>query len=158
MPFGVSRAPAGSWSAMSLLLHTFSCASAELIKLDRFRIDVIVLSKLWLATASRRQRFLAGVVQPPHFQAPSSLAICLAPGHAAGPFLRFSKKGDRTLQRFRLEIVPLNADNISAGCKPVLQFLCWAFQYKIPTFAASKTRKQMGPSFEINLHQSRIMI
>jgi len=119
-------------------------------------MDQPIVSKLWLSIASRHQRFLAGLAFSAHKhkrQASSLLASCAVPGQAAHSFCRFAKKGDRTLQRFRLEIVPMNADNISAGCKPHILFLCWAFQRKNPTFAASKTRKQMD-AFVLNVASS----
>jgi len=153
VPFGVSRAQPGSWTTMSLLLHTLTCAASTELILPT------TMSKLWLAAASQRQRFVVGFTHHHRDRQQASSSISTAPGHATVPFLRFSKKGDRTLTRFRLEVVPMNADNISAGCKPKIQFLCWVSgtrtpRLQLPRLVSRWSLSRCGKTF----HQSRIMI
>jgi len=70
-------------------------------------------------SSARRGRWCGGVKRVARSIAIDSRAASTGDSPATSSFTRFTRRGDRTLTRSRLEVCPATADAIAASCKPI---------------------------------------
>jgi len=61
-------------------------------------------------------------------------------------YQRYTRKGDRTLSRSRLEVCPAIASSIAANCKPVCSFLAICQEPTLPFLTVNNQRDNLTPN------------